>query len=81
MGGMAFNSWGKLFKSMTKEEILEDCDDKYSYDLGMDVCTKNAALAAMEEYANQCLIELIEKANKILKDEGIQFSITKNNIL
>jgi hypothetical protein len=78
---MAFQLLGYFFKIMTKEEILEDCDDKYSYDLGMEVCTKNAALAAMEEYANQCLIELIEKVNKILKDEGIQFSITKNNIL
>jgi hypothetical protein len=78
---MAFQLLGYFFKIMTKEEILEDCDDKYSYDLGMEVCTKNAALAAMEEYANQCLIELIEKSNKILKDEGIQFSITKNNIL
>ncbi len=49
-----------------KEEILEDCDYKYSYDEGMKVVTELAAKMAMDEWARERSIAF----GKWLKKEG-----------
>lgn len=48
-----------------KEDILDEANDKWHYDLGMETVTKKAALEAMEVYADQKIDEAIKVVQEV----------------
>lgn len=56
---------------MTPQEILEEADDRHSYDLGMKTVTERAALEAMDEYAKQEAIGFAGYIGRVLNQEII----------